>query len=203
MFPMNFIQTLCRYRLPAAARFVRRRWRSGLLCLLLWSAGAGRAAAQDENPTEYQVKAAFLYNFGKFVTWPTNAFADAYAPLVIGVVGDNPFHGDLRRLVANKKIDGHLVLVRTVAAAADVKGCHIIFVSEAAQKSPDALLVALRQPDILTVTENIEHLAGSDFIINFVRKDNRIRFQINMAKAGESGLKISSKLLPLAETVEK
>lgn len=170
---------------------------------LLWLAGAPGLFAQDEKPSEYQVKAAFLYNFGKFVAWPTNAFADAYAPLVIGVVGDDPFHGDLKRIVTGKKIDGHIVMIRPITKADQVKGCHIIFISSAAQKSPDDLLAALRQPGILTVTENVEHFMNSDFIINFVRVDNRIRFEINAPTAVKAGLKISSKLLPLSKPAEK
>jgi hypothetical protein len=200
---MNPTQKLYPCRLSGAVRHANA-WRWGfLLFTLLWLAGAGTLLAQADNPTEYQVKAAFLYDFGKFVAWPTNAFADAYAPLVIGVVGDNPFHGDLKRLVANKKIDGHLVLVRPITTAADVPGCHIVFISEAARKSPEDILAALRQPGILTVTENVEHFTNSDFIINFVRKDNRIRFQINIATAAKAGVKISSKLLSLSKAAEK
>lgn len=200
---MNHTKQLDRRPLPTAASFTN--WRRGcvLLLALLWLASVGQLRAQEDKPSEYQVKAAFLYNFGKFVIWPTNAFADAYAPLVIGVVGEDPFHGDLKRLVAHKKIDGHMVIIRTITSADQVKGCHIIFLSSAAQSSPSDLLAAVRQPGILTVTENLEHFTNSNLIINFVRLDNRIRFEINVPTADKAGLKISSRLLPLSKPAEK
>ena len=170
-----------------------------LLATLVWGGGS-ELWAQSGAPSENQVEAAFLYNFGKFVEWPTNAFADAYSPFVIGVVGDNQLRVELERIVANKKINNHLVVVRAVTAASAVNGCHIVFISSAALKKSAVILAAMDHPGILTVTEGAEYFTGSDLIINFVRVDSKIRFEINAAVAGKAGLKISSKLLTLAKS---
>jgi YfiR/HmsC-like len=199
---MNFIEKIRARFSPGVESFATILRSRGILFLtMLWLVGT--AHAQENGPLEYQVKAAFLYNFGKFVEWPTNAFADANAPLVIGIIGDDPFHGDLRRIVADKKINGHDVMVRFIATTADVKGCHIVFISADAPAASADLLAALRRPGILTVTENAGHFASSDFAINFMREENKIRFEINDQVAAKAGLKISSKLLALAEPAEK
>ena len=170
---------------------------------LLFLVSAGLVLPQSEAPSEYQVKAAFLYNFGKFVEWPDTAFADAQAPLVIGVFGENPFHHDLEQLVAGKTIGSHPVTARCVAAVAGLKTCHIVFVSAAEQKNAAQITAALRGLKVLTVTENMKHFAASGLIINFVTEDDRIRFEINNAAAARAGLVISSKLLSLARPPEK
>ena len=168
-----------------------------LLCTLLL-VGANSVMAQSDSPSEYQVKAAFLYNFAKFVEWPDTAFASPQAPLVIGVFGSDPFQGDLDRIVAGKNINGHPVVARLVSTVTDLKNCHIVFVSVAQQKKAAEISAALAGLKVLTVTENMKHFAASDFMVNFVMQDERIGFQINNAVAVRAGLPISSKLLSLA-----
>ena len=188
-YPMNFPQR-CR--------------RSGILLLiLLFLAVGSRVRAQAGAPSAYQVEAAFLYNFGKFVRWPAGDFNRRNAPLVIGVFGDNPFHGDLQRMVTGKIINGHPVLFQAVETLAGAKSCHILFVSVSAQKDAPEILGALRGANVLTVTENMPHFADSGFAINFVMEQEKIRFQINNPVAMQSGLAISSKLLSLAKPLEK
>jgi hypothetical protein len=176
-----------------------RRLLFGLLAVLFF-AGADRLAAQQAVPSEYQVKAAFLYNFGKFVEWPTNTFVDASAPLVIGVFGDSPFHGDLDQIVRGRSIGGHPVVVRHISTKADLKGCDIVFVSLAEQKHAAAMSDAIQHFGVLTVTENMKHFMDSGYIINFITEGGSIHFEINNAKANEAGLTIRSKLLGLART---
>jgi len=156
------------------------------------------AVAQSDSPSEYQVKAAFLYNFGKFVEWPSAAFASPAAPFVIGIYGGDPFQGDLDRIVAGKSIDGHPVAVQVVTSVAALKECNIVFLSNGHEKRMAEIAAALGGANVLTVTENMKHFSDSGFMINFIVTGDHIGFQINNAAARRAGLAISSKLLSLA-----
>jgi hypothetical protein len=172
---------------------------AGILLLgLFWLGATSGLAARESVPSEYAVKAAFLLNFGKFVSWPESDFPSHNAPLVIGVVGSNPFHEDLRKMIAGKSIAGRPLVFRLICSLEAVRGCQILFVSQSAQKDAPALLAALHGADVLTVTENLPHFANSGFTVNFVTVQDHIRFQINQPAAARTGLTISSKLLSLA-----
>jgi hypothetical protein len=172
------------------------KWRPLLAAMLaaklLWG---GFACAQDSGFSEYQVKAAFLYNFGKFVEWPTNEFASTNTPLVIGIYGENPFGNDLAEVIQDKYINGHPVITRDVSLD-ELKTCQIVFISQSKQKNTTEILKALDGAGVLTVTENMP--AQSGIMINFILEDDRIRFEINNTAAEKVGLKLSSKLLILA-----
>lgn len=193
-----------KFSLPSPAIESSGRGRSGWLrrlalwlSMLLFLTG-GQAGAQLDSPSEYQVKAAFLYNFGKFVEWPDAAFADPQAPLVIGVFGNDPFQGDLNRIIAGKTINGHPVVSRLISRVEDLKKCHIVFISMTQENKTADISKTLDGLKVLTVTENMKHFADSGFIVNFVTQDAHISFQINNAVAKREGLPISSKLLSLA-----
>jgi hypothetical protein len=183
--------------------------RLGLLLVFLLQAavpGLWPAQAQENRPPDYRVKAAFMYNFGKFVEWPATAFASNNAPLVIGVLGGDPFHGDCERIVANKSINGHPVIVRHIShpdsvgqasGYPDMKSCHILFISASGSDNMPDILDALKGASVLTVTDNLDHFATSGVIINFVMENQSVRFEINDNAARRAGLKISSKLLML------
>jgi hypothetical protein len=177
-------------------RFAMVSLLAGLMFLAL--AGVVQSArAQESPPSEYQVKAAFLFNFGKFVEWPTNAFANAESPLVIGVFGGDPFHGDLERLVAGQKIAGHPVVVRQTSALPDLKGCHILFIPAAAKEREREALQAAGGACVLTVGE-FYGFCEAGGMVNFVIEDRQVHFDINNDAVKAAGLKISSKLLTLA-----
>jgi hypothetical protein len=165
---------------------------AALAAQLVWG---GSALAQNSGFSEYQVKAAFLYNFGKFVEWPTNDFASTNTPLLIGIYGENPFGNDLPAVIQNKYIDGHPVITREVSLD-ELKGCQILFISRSEQKNLNEILKALDGAGVLTVTENLSTESG--VMINFVLENDRIRFEINNTAAEKVGLKLSSKLLTLA-----
>jgi hypothetical protein len=171
---------------------------AGILLLALGWLAMASLEARASIPSEYAVKAAFLLNFGKFVSWPESDFQNPGAPLVIGVLGNNPFHEDLKQMIAGKSIAGHPLLFRRLQTPEAVRNCHILFVSQSAQKDAPAILAVLRNADVLTVTENLPHFADSGFAINFVTVQDHIRFQINHPAAARTGLTISSKLLSLA-----
>lgn len=157
--------------------------------------------AQETVPSEYQLKAAFLFHFAKFVEWPANAFPALNAPLIIGVFGDNPFAGDLERIIKTKSINGHPLELRRVNAPASWKNCHVLFIAPSEKKRVDEILKSVRGYSILTVSET-DHFLQSGGMINFLIQDNKVRFEINNVAAKKAELKISSKLLSLATSVK-
>jgi hypothetical protein len=159
--------------------------------------GGGPARAQVAQPTEYQIKAAFLYNFAKFVEWPPAAFANATSPLVIGILGENPFHDDLAQMVRTKTVDNHPLLIQEYRSAKEATNCHILFISTSEKDRLSEILKHLKGASVLTVAEMDQFTEGGG-MINFVLKGNKIRFQINNDAAKSAGLKISSKLMSLA-----
>ena len=174
--------------------FQWRGWLAAVIAAQLLHAAI--ASAQNEGFSEYDVKAAFLYNFGKFVEWPTNVFASTNAPLLIGVYGDNPFGNDLAEVVRGKVINGHPVIARQVSFS-ELKSCQILFICRSEQKNIKQILAALDGAGVLTVTEEMD-LSQSGVMIDFIMDNDRIRFEINNSAAEKVGLKISSKLLILA-----
>jgi hypothetical protein len=168
------------------------------LSLLLLAVGpAFTQDSQPAQPSEYQLKAAFLYNFAKFVEWPPRAFAEDSSPVVIGIIGDNPFGENLERTVRNKFIGGHPLLVKTSVPPEEWKRCHILFVSNSENRRLREILESLHGSAVLTVGETSRFIDNGG-VINFVIEGQKIRFEINRNAASEAGLKISSKLLSLA-----
>ena len=161
---------------------------------LLLSADAG---AQESQPSEYQVKAAFLFNFAKFVEWPPGSFAGATSPMVIGILGDNPFGSDLEQTIQNKTINNRLIVIKPLPSLAEATNCQVLFISTSEKKRLAEIFDGLRGASVLTVGET-DRFTEAGGMINFVEEGNKIRFQINDAAAKGAGLKISSKLLSLA-----
>ena len=153
--------------------------------------------AQSSQPTEPQLKAAFLYNFAKFTDWPSNAFTTAESPFVIGIFGDNPFGKDLEQAVVGKKISEHPMTIRMFRTTTDITNCHLLFINPAEKASFPKVIEALRGSAVLTVSETDDFITAGG-MINFVKQANKIRFQINDETAKEARLKISSRLLGLA-----
>jgi hypothetical protein len=160
--------------------------------------------AQDAHvfkPTEYQIKAAFLYQFAKFVQWPDTVFADSSKQIVIGILGEDPFGGDLDNTVQGKFIHDREIRIKRIDRLENVQDCQILFISGSETKKLPVIFARLHHSNILTVgdTEGFSQEGG---IINFIRKDNKIHFEINVDAAQKAGLKLSSKLLNLAKIVE-
>lgn len=157
-----------------------------------------RAAAQELN--EYQVKAAFLYNFARFVEWPNNAGLDPNAPIIIGILGRDPFGGEIDRAIEGKSVNGHRLEIKRFSTLEGYQTCHILFVSSSERNNLPRILATLAKHSVLTVseTDRFAHIGG---IINFITIEHRIRFEINQAAAERVGLKISSKLLSLGKIV--
>jgi hypothetical protein len=156
-----------------------------------------RGFAQGSSPTEYQIKAAFLYNFAKFVEWPTQAFAGPTSPITIGVLGKNVFGGDLEKTIRDKVINGHPLQFKEFHSVTEVTNCQILFISPLEKNHLPEILDGLQGASVLTVSET-DHFTDAGGMINFVIEDNKIHFQINNEAAKKARLTISSKLLSLA-----
>ncbi len=168
---------------------------SVLVGLLLISAGP------QENPTavfkEYQVKAAFLFNFSKFVEWPARKFTDGTSPIVIGILGVNPFGSELEKAVKGRHINGREVVVQQFDTPEAARSAHLLFVSASSDPSMVSALRALDGSSVLTVGES-EAFTRHGGIITLVLEGDKLGFTINIESAGRAGLKISAQLQKLA-----
>lgn len=149
---------------------------------------------------EYTVKAAYLYNFTKFVEWPPGTFPATDSPLVICVSSENPFGGALATL-HGKTVADHPVEVRLISLAARLDRCHVIFIGRTNQGNFKTVLTKLARLPILTVSD-INDFTQSGGIIELFDENQRIRFSINITVARQANLKLSSQLLKLAVIVD-
>jgi len=179
------------------ARAVKGVWVLPFAVLLV--AGPG-LAAQAARASEYDVKAVFLFNFAQFVDWPAEAFPHSDTPLVIGVLGDDPFGGVLDQTVGDERLGGRPFQVRRFHSVDEIETCHILFVSRPEGDRPQNILAGLRNRPILTVSD-ADGFAERGGMIRFVTERGRIRLQLNLAAAEAAHLTISSKLLRVAEVV--
>lgn len=154
-------------------------------------------ASAHAQPSEYEVKAAFLYNFARYVEWPRASFAGDNSPVAICVLGPSPFAGALERVTAGKTVSGRAFVIREWSDSAPGDRCHILFVPSAARKPFRSLPPALKSSGVLTVGE-AEGFAADGGVLNFILEDGKIRFEINPQAAAREQLRISSRLLSLA-----
>jgi hypothetical protein len=157
----------------------------------------GFAAPAD---LEYEVKAAFLFNFAKFVEWPPDAFPDPATPVTICVLGEDPFGQGLDAVVEGETLNGRRLVVRRLRDVLQVRDCHVLFVSRSEKERLPSLMAGLRSGGVLTVGEGDDFLEQGG-IIRFILEQNRVRFDINLDAAERGRLKLSSKLLRLARSV--
>jgi len=172
--------------------------RAAVLALILAAASAG-AQTSPISAHEYQVKAAYLYNFVRFVEWPTHN-GDPKAPIVIVVFGRDPFGPALEQAVWGKNLNGRSFEVRRTSQISEVLPCHLVFVSAQERRRTPELVKALEGAGVLTVGEADEFLEQGG-AVRFTSEDNQVRFVINLEAVRRSGLRISSRLLSLARVV--
>ena len=172
--------------------------RSALALVFFWAAGA--MAQVDTRSAEIRIKAAFLYRFGDFVEWPQGAFARPDGAFVIGVLGAEDIAAELERVVADRKIQGRPVMVKRLRRGEPVAGMHMLFLGESESARSGEVLAAARGHPVLTVTEGANGLRSGS-VINFVAVDEKVRFDVALAAAERSQLKISSRLLGVARKV--
>ena len=156
--------------------------------------------------SEYLIKAGFIYNFAKFVEWPSAAFAQPDSPIVIGVLGTDPFGSVLDRLVQDKKIGQRGFVVRRYKWGKDLKDlkdlrdCKILFVSASEKAHTDEIIQLVKWLPILTIGET-PGFAERGGVIRFTLEENRVRFEVNVDAAHQADLNISSRLLTLAKII--
>lgn len=191
---MALLSQIC----PRASRRLPRAIASGLLLgLACCFVATGRART---SPTEYQVKAVFLLNFAQFTSWPDAALA-AGAPLVIGVLGDDPFGAHLDQVVQAETVDSHPVQVRRFHRVEEIERCHILFVSASESSRLERIVAFLRGRAVLTVSD-ADEAARRGAMIRFLTEQKRIKLRVNLGAVRDSGLTLSSKLLRSVEVVD-
>lgn len=161
-------------------------------------AGGGPAPPLDE----YQVKAAFLYNFAKFVEWPAETFQSASEPIAICVVGADPFGHELENAVKGKTIDGRPLTARRIADIRQSAGCRILFAGAPDRKRLSPVFAGVLGKGVLTVGE-AEETSSTGAMITFTMENGKVRFEVNVEVADREKVRLSSKLLSLARNVRK
>jgi hypothetical protein len=181
-----------------AAKACGRIRRIALIALFLVAPGGGGQQA----PTEYQLKAAFLFNFAKFVDWPPESFSSPRAPFAICVLGKDPFGRALDDLLPGKTIGDRAVVIVRLKDTLNARHCQMVFVSASESRNLAAIFEGLRGTNALTVGES-DGFAESGGAIQFTVEENHVRFLINPEAGERAGLKLSSKLLALAKIVHE
>jgi hypothetical protein len=176
-----------------------RRRGLGALLLLVFAMLIAPAARSEEAVSAEQLKAAFLYNFVRFVEWPTNAFNLDSDPIVLGVIGGDKFASELATLLKEKKAHNRPFVVKKLSAAADAASCQVVFVGDGEARHPQAIVEATRKKPILLVGEAEDFLENGG-MINILQdeRQKRLQFDINPQAAEQSSLTVSSHLLRLA-----
>ncbi len=167
---------------------------SGLLFSLVFLIGFHCHAL----PTEYQIKAAFIYNFARFVEWPSAAFTNSNSPMIIGVFGENVFGDNLERTISGNEINCHPLQFKMFNSVEEATNCHVLFIGTSEKNRMPKILARLQGTAVLTVSENTDTFIANGGMINLVIVEDKVRFRINNDAAKKSGLIISSKLLSLA-----
>jgi hypothetical protein len=168
----------------------------GLLVLL----GVLLPTAAAQSASEYQVKAAFLFNFAKFVEWPADAFSNADGPLQVCVLGQDPFGGDFEQMIEDKTVNGHRLEIAHPEGVPQARACQVLFIASSEKQKVREILRALTGVSVLTVgdTPGFVQMGG---VINFVLDKDRVRFEINVKAAERAHLKLSARLLTVAKLI--
>ncbi|MHB8067776.1 MAG: YfiR family protein [Desulfobaccales bacterium] len=174
------------------------------MCLILLLAGwwlfvslGAAAPVSAQEASAGQVKAAFLFNFTKFVEWPPSAFTANPATITLGILEREPLAPALEAL-QGKEVQGRKLVVKRCRHHEELKKCQIFFASAAEKPGLAEIMAALKGLPVLTVTDEVDDFAKLGGMINLTRQEDKIRFHIDVNNAERSGLKISSQLLKLA-----
>jgi hypothetical protein len=171
--------------------------------LLTLASGALGAGPADEAPaSDYQVKAAYIYNFAKFIEWPRDSLRAGEGAFVITVLGEDPFGAILDDTLRGKSVNNQQIMIRRVTRAEDIGDSRIVFISDSEREKLPRIVKQLARAAILTVGE-MDHFAEHGGIIRFKMDKRRIRLEINVLVAEQAQLRISSELLKLARIVNQ
>jgi len=174
------------------------RLRFGYLLLLL--SGALAVPCLQAEDRENEIKAAYLFSFTKYATWPDGTFNSPSEPIVICVLGDNPFEKiDFEERLKNRTADGRTVQLRFAKRLEDMPAVtHLVYISESNRRKLDSVLSYFKERHVLTVSD-ISRFCDEGGMIGFIRKDDAIRFEVNLGAVEKAGIKLSSNLLKLAQ----
>jgi hypothetical protein len=156
--------------------------------------------AQQQKLGEYEVKAAFMYNFMKFIEWPDNAFPDNHVTMNLCILGKDSFGSTLDSAVQGETINNKKIVIKRLNDTHSLEKCHVLFISGSEQEHLTQILKTLNGLNILTVGDT-KGFAQQGVVINFYIEENKVRFEINQDAVNRSRLKISSRLLNLAKIV--
>jgi hypothetical protein len=149
---------------------------------------------------EYDLKAAFLFNFAHFIEWPADTFASPNTPIIIGVLGDDPFGPILDKIVEGETVQNRKLVIKRSRQVDDLKDCQVLFISKSEKDRVPQILASLDDASVFTVGE-MEGFAQHGGVTNFFLQGKRVRFEINLEAARRRGLKISAQLLDLGSEV--
>ena len=180
--------------------FPRKPSRALLRAICALVVGLARCAGQDAASTEYQVKAAYLFNFAKFVEWPAGAFRTPNSPLVICVLGSNPFGSELEGSIAGKTVGGRRLEITHLPRGLDASACQIVFIPSSEKGQVREILQRLTGTNALTVGDT-SGFTDDGGMINFVWEGDRVRFEANVDAAEHAHLRLSARLLTVAKLV--
>jgi hypothetical protein len=187
---MAVLNLIARGRAELLCRCRVARWLIGLLVL-----GAVSGPVRAQTPSaEYQVKAVFLFNFAQFVDWPASAFPTPQAPIVIAVLGKDPFGAYLDNLMRGERIGERPLVIRRCNRTEELAGCHLVFISRSESRDLEAIVARLKGQPLLTVSD-ADAFTRYGGMVRFVMEGGRIRLRINVEAARASQLTISSKVL--------
>jgi hypothetical protein len=170
----------------------------GLLLMAILTTPAPDTCAQSAG--EYSVKAACLYRFAQFIDWPADSLGNDNAPLIVGVLGQDPFGGAIDQVIAGKTVNGRPLVIRRFQWGEDLRHCHILFISSSEQKRLSQILNSLKGASVLTVGE-MDQFGQQGGMIRFILSDGKVTFEINLTAGEQARLRFSSKLLALAKAV--
>lgn len=158
--------------------------------------------AKQAKPSEYQVEATYLYNFGRFVQWPNRRETPTTSAFLICILGQDPFGPALRETIANESIEGKSVIAKQVLTTEEATSCNVLFISSSEERRLTQILGGLSKSSVLTVSD-LPGFTDRGGMIQFVLEDSRVRFQVNADTATRVGLTLSSDLLKLATNIRK
>jgi hypothetical protein len=177
---------------------IRARLMSSSLALLV--ALLGQQLLYSQAVSEYEVKAAYLFNFAKFVEWPSETFNSNTVPIRLCILNDAAFGLQLNEIVKDKSINSRPVVVVPVKNGEESRSCQVLFIGSSQSRQALHIIAVLQGTSVLTVGE-MKGFVAEGGIINFVSQENQVHFQVNHRAATQAGLRVSSKLLSLAKLV--
>lgn len=164
--------------------------------------GLPNLQGQHYKPTEYEVKATYLYNFSRFVDWPVRVVQAQSDSFAICVLGQDPFGPALNATLADETINGKNVVAKRIPRPEEAVNCRILFISSSEEGHLKQILAVLDRASVLTVSD-LPQFSRRGGMVQFVLDGNRVRFEVNLTPAEHAGLTLSSELLKLAANVRR